>query len=473
MHFELGQHVSTRQQQLLAPKIIQTMEIMQLPLPALEEKLIQELESNICLELVEPEQSENDSVTDSNEDIDDGFEDPDFADMPPRKAASVDGRDPKLDALANIRAKQESLSEQLIHQWNFAEVDEETLHLGRSLIGLIDSDGLLTMPEREMLKSVSKECGVEVSEDKLHKTIAALQNWLEPPGIAARSVKESLLIQVSELMLIDSEMWSNVQKLIEQNFDNLIENKLPLISSSSGMSIEEVKIAIEKMHELSLSPGRLLATDRVLPVIPDAIIEFDDNQDSYFVSVSDGNLPPLRISAEYELMLKDKKQEENAKQFIKRNINSARWIIDAIGQRRRTLGNIVQIVVDKQRDFLDKGDAYLHPLPMVEVANILGIHVATVSRAVADKWIQTPRGIFSLRRFFSGGTTSDKSGDMSWEAVKHRLQEIVDNEDKSAPYSDELLAQKLREQGIEIARRTVVKYRQQLDIPAARIRKKY
>ena len=140
---------------------------------------------------------------------------------------------------------------------------------------------------------------------------------------------------------------------------------------------------------------------------------------------------------------------------------------------KKTLQNIVQIVADRQRDFLDMGDAYLRPLPMVEVADMLGIHVATVSRGVADKWVQTPRGIFPLRRFFSGGTGSTNEGNMSWEAVKTRLQEIVDLEDKKNPFSDEALAKKLREQGIEIARRTVVKYRQQLGLPAARLRKKY
>ena len=324
-----------------------------------------------------------------------------------------------------------------------------------------------------LLQFLSKETDLEIDAEQLQQTISAMQRWLEPPGIAARSVQESLLIQVAELMLIDSQGWSDVQQLIENNFKDLVENKLPQVASSSGISLERVKVAIEKMHELTLSPGRFLATDRVLPVIPDAFIEYDDSQDRYIVGVNDGNLPPLRISSEYKTMAKDQKQDENAKQFIKRNINAAKWIIEAVGQRKKTLGNIVQVVVDKQRDFLDKGDAFLHPLPMLDVAGMLGIHVATVSRAVADKWVQTPRGIFPLRRFFSGGTASNKSGDMSWEAVKHRLQEIVNQEDKKHPFSDEHLAKKLQEQGIEIARRTVVKYRQQLGIPAARLRREY
>jgi len=217
----------------------------------------------------------------------------------------------------------------------------------------------------------------------------------------------------------------------------------------------------------------LLVADRVLPVIPDAIIEFDDETNQYTVSVCDGTLPPLKISAAYDEIAKDKNSDEETQQFIQRNLNAARWIIEAVGQRRATIGNIVQVVTQRQRDFLDQGDAFLRPLPMVEVADILGIHVATVSRAVADKWVQTPRGIFPLRRFFSGGTGSNVDGDMSWEAIKSRLQEIVDQEDKNHPLSDEALAKTLREKGIMIARRTVVKYRQQLGIPAARLRREY
>ncbi|MGY8753626.1 MAG: RNA polymerase factor sigma-54 [Phycisphaerales bacterium] len=172
-------------------------------------------------------------------------------------------------------------------------------------------------------------------------------------------------------------------------------------------------------------------------------------------------------------MVKDTATDNSTKHFIQRNINAARWVLEAVGQRRTTLGNIVQIMVDRQRDFLEHGDAFLRPLPMVEVSDMLGIHVATVSRAVADKWVQTPRGLFPLRRFFSGGTGSSRDGDMSWEAVKTRLKEIIEQEDKLKPLSDESLSKALQEQGITIARRTVVKYRQQLDIPAARLRKQF
>jgi len=481
MNFKFGQHLQAGQQLKLAPRIIQTMEIMQLTLPALEEKIEQELESNIALELADTEPSDVEEDVDQGEEVDNEFSrleefesqsGADFSDMPPRMVQSSE-RDPKHDAMSNIRARQESLSEQLQHQWSFAEVDERTESIGKILIGIVDVDGFLTAPENEMLANLQSEFDVEVTSEELKSVIDAMQIWLDPPGIAARSLQESLLIQVNEYMNDDPKGWGDVAVVIEAHLDDLIANRLPKVASSTGIGLDRVKVAIEKMHELTLSPGRLIATDRVLPVIPDAFIQFDDLQARYVVGINSGKVPSLKISTQYETISSDSSTDELAKQFIQRNINAARWIIEAVDQRKKTLGNIVQIVADRQRDFLDQGDAYLRPLPMVEVADMLGIHVATVSRGVSDKWVQTPRGIFPLRRFFSGGTGSNTEGDMSWEAVKSRLQAIVDEEDKKKPLSDEAVAKKLREQGIEIARRTVVKYRQQLGLPAARLRKEF
>lgn len=480
MKFEFGQHVKAGQHMKLAPRIIQTMEIMQLPLPALEEKIAQELESNFALELADPEQPET-QETDTSEEVESDFSrleefeqqsGADLSDFPPRRVRSGD-RDPKMDALASIRARQESLSEKLMHQWSLADVEDSSKEIGVSLIGLIDMDGFLTQPISEMAQAVHEELQLEISSVEISTVIELLQKWLDPPGIAARSLQESLLIQVNDFMEDDKEGWADVALVIGDFLEDIIANRLPKVATESGIGLERVKSAIGRMHELTLSPGRLIATDRVLPVIPDAFIQFDDLKDSYVVGVSTGSVPPLKISTEFSNIATDKSSEQEAKYFVQRNINAARWIIEAVEQRKKTIRNIVQIVADRQHDFLDKGDAYLRPLPMVEVADMLGIHVATVSRAVADKWVQTPRGIFPLRRFFSGGTASAGEGEMSWEAVKSRLQDIIDKEDKSKPYSDEALAKKLREQGIVIARRTVVKYRQHLGLPAARLRKEF
>ncbi len=456
------------------------MEILQLSLPALLERIEQELESNVALELVEP-----DSEPIHEEDVEG---DPDFerlaeyeatsgielTDRPPSATYKPAGdRDAKMDAMASIRARGKSLAEELSDQWSFAEVEPAIAACGKVLLSYLDADGFLTMSDEEMIERLSVSGKVVPTIELLIETVTQLQKWLDPPGLAARSVQESLLIQIDDLIQKGQGEWETVRLLIADFYEEVLENRLPRIATKTKLSIDDINGAIEKMHLLVLSPGRLLNTDTVLPVIPDAFIDFDEANDCFIAGVRDGNLPPLRMSQQYDGMLKDQDVDDSAKKFLQRNINSARWIIEAIGQRRTTLLRVVEIVADRQRDFLEQGDAFLRPLPMTEVADMLGIHVATVSRAVSDKWVQTPRGLFPLRRFFSGGTQSDHDGQMSWEAVKARLQDIVTAEDKKKPLSDEMLATKLREQGIEIARRTVVKYRQQLGIPAARLRKEY
>jgi RNA polymerase sigma-54 factor len=205
---------------------------------------------------------------------------------------------------------------------------------------------------------------------------------------------------------------------------------------------------------------------------PDVIVEVEDDG-RVFVIVSDDHLPHLAISDYYVEKSRDRSEEVSTRKFLRKNIRSGRWLIEAVAQRRRTLLRVTEEVFRVQREFLDEGREALKPLPMADIAGKVGVHVATVSRAVADKYVQTPQGIFPLRMFFSGGTRTAEGQDMSWEAVKLKLQEIVQAEDKSKPLNDEKLAQALQAEGIDIARRTVAKYRGILNIPPARKRKEY
>ena len=480
MRFETRQNLSTQQNMQLSPRIIQSMEILQLPLPALLDRIEQELESNVALELVEPDA---DPIHDEDEEADEDFEKlAEFEatsgiDLPERSPSSQyrdsGERDAKIDAMASIRARSKSLTEIAADQWSFAEVEPDVHACGKNLLAFLDSDGFLSMTDDEMIERLTTQEEDIPSKTLLKETMLQLQKWLDPPGLGARNLQQSLLIQVDDFLQKDEEGWKNVRLLLADFYNEVLENRLPAIVSKTKLSMDEVNAAIQQMHSLVLSPSRMLSTETVLPVIPDAFIDYDESNDRYLSGVRDGNLPPIRLCAQYDKMLHENDIDEATKKFLQRNINSARWIIEAIGQRRTTLLSVVEIVADRQRDFLEQGDEFLRPLPMTEVADMLGIHVATVSRTVSDKWVQTPRGIFPLRRFFSGGTDSHHGGQMSWAAVKARLQDIVNNEDKMKPFSDEMLASKLKEQGIEIARRTVVKYRQQLGIPAARLRKEY
>jgi RNA polymerase sigma-54 factor len=261
--------------------------------------------------------------------------------------------------------------------------------------------------------------------------------------------------------------------LIENHLDDLGQNRMPRIAEKTGFSMEQIKRGLEQMRRLSLAPARSLNEETAAPIFPDAAVEFDEEHDRYIAYLTDGRLPNVRISKMYAEMARDKIVPKKDRDFIKTNLSNAQWLIEAIQQRRHTLQRVLNVVVDAQREFFDYGPQALKPLPMTQVADQLGIHVATVSRAVADKYLQTPRGIFPLRRFFTGGMQTDSGEEMSYDAIKVALKEIIDAEDKAKPLSDDALADELKKRGIEIARRTVAKYRDQLGVASARLRKAY
>jgi RNA polymerase sigma-54 factor len=503
MRFDTSQHMRLNQQMKLAPRMIQSMEILEMPMLALQERIEQELESNVALELVEPEADSTDEdgrreEPSRDEDAEGDKEmvvgDDDSADdwerlsnlesdyreafdneySSSRFASSrlAGERDRKMDAMANVAARGESLTEQLLHQWTFAEVDSEVAVIGERLIGYIDRDGLLGTDLESILEQNRNIPGVELTIAKFERTLREVQFWLDPPGIAARSMKECLLLQIDALAAEpEADDWTDVRTLIEDHFEDLLQNRVPKIAQRASMSIEGIQRAVEMMRRLKLHPGRDLVDEDVPPIIPDVIVEFDEDADAYVAYTSNGTLPALRINRRYEVMAKDRALDKGTREFVSNSVRNASWLLDSISQRQNTLLRVVNVVLTRQREYCDHGPQYLRPLPMIEVAAQLDIHVGTVSRAVADKWMQTPRGMVPLRMFFSGGTETDSGRDMSWSAVKATLKEIIDNEDKTRPLSDEALAAELKKRGIEIARRTVVKYRQQLDIPPARRRK--
>jgi RNA polymerase sigma-54 factor len=250
-------------------------------------------------------------------------------------------------------------------------------------------------------------------------------------------------------------------------------NRDPQISRKLARPIEEIQRAVRHLARLTPFPGKLIGGEDAPPITPDALIYLDPETNRYEIEMTHDPAPNLYISGMYRKMLKDRTQDKKTREFLSNNVRSARWLIESIEQRRGTILRVIRAVVDAQREFFDKGAEFLRPLPMIQVADQLGIHVATVSRAVSEKWIQTPRGVFPLRRFFSGGTTDADGQDMSWDAVKEKLKMIIGNEDPLSPLSDDEIVDQLKAQGIVLARRTVAKYRKILHIATARQRRKF
>ena len=502
MRFDISQQAQLSQQMKMAPRMIQSMEILQMPMLALQERVDQELVSNVALELVEPRdeddapsadgederlaerelnQAESSTATDDwrrlgefeasyEEALDNQYPSTRYS-----RFRMAGERDRKMDALANVAARGEGLTEQLLKQWSFDEVDERLATVGRLLISYINDDGLLGADLETILDQNLNVPGVELSLELLEEALAEVHKRMDPPGIGARNRRECILLQVArfEAEPDHDPHFVDVRRLVNDHFDDLLQNRLPKIALATGLSIKQIHEAMQLMRKLNISPGRELVDEEVPPIIPDVLVEYSENGDDYTASLCEGILPALRVSKHYEKMAKDRTLEKSTREFVGRNVRNARWLIDSINQRKNTMLRVVGVVLARQRDYLDHGPQHLKPLPMIEVADQLGIHVGTVSRAVADKWLQTPRGLVALRKFFSGGTETDSGQNLSWVAVKAKLSQIIDNEDKANPLSDADLAAELKKRGIEIARRTVVKYRQQLNIPPARRRKEY
>ncbi len=508
MRMDVGQQMRMSQQMKLTPRMIQSMEILQLSSLALEERIDQELADNPLLEVadVEPDDlvgTDDSSNSRSDDDVAEGEKplvvhdngdgdnredfqrlndmteqygqiwDENMSGSSAYRPASTGERDGKMDAMANTAARDQSLTEQLLDQWRYVELDEQTRHAGEFLITFIDDDGYL----RTDMEEIFRQAGLGITLEALNDALIFIQKRLEPVGIGACDLAECLIIQIDSLI---DEQVDNVdddlliaRRLVADHQKDIEMNRLPHIAKQTGYTIDQIASGLKRLRRFDPRPGRELTPEHAQVIIPDVIVEYDSVNDTYIAAPCRNRQATLRINPQYRDLSKDRTQEKKTREYLSEKMRSARWLIDSIDQRNHTLMRVVNAVLDVQRDFLDRGTEYLKPLPMVSLADRLGIHVGTVSRAVSGKYIQTPRGIFPLRMFFSGGTESSDGKEMSWQAVQRKLKQIIDEEDKSKPLLDEELVGELEKQGISIKRRTVAKYRNQLDLPPARLRKRF
>ncbi len=504
MRIDVGQHMGMRQEMKLSPRMIQSMEILQLPLMALEERIEQELSENPVLELaaVEPEEPQAERAPDEADDaaeplvVDDSDRNQteDFRRLdniaeqygqqweqntgesseyrPARR--NTGERDAKIDAMANTAARAAPLTDQLYDQWRFVEADPTVRDAGALLIEFIDDDGYF----RTDLEPVLNQAPAHVTRHQLEQALQLIRERMDPTGIGATDLSDCLRLQIDARLAeledeADAEPWEHARLLLDDHLKDVEMNRLPRIVQRTGLTIDQVKAALSRLRRLDPHPGRRLAPETPQAIYPDVIVEYDPIGDEYVAALSRGRQPALRISPQYRKLSKDRSQDRSTRQYLAGHMSNARWLIDSLDQRNNTLLRVVRAVIEHQRDFLDHGPEHLKPLPMIHLADQLGIHVGTVSRAVSEKYVQTPRGIYPLRMFFSGGTESTDGQEMSWGAVQAKLKQVIDKEDKSKPLSDEQLVEAMKAKGIEIARRTVAKYRQQLNIPPARRRKQF
>ena len=473
------------QRMKLAPRMIQSMEILQMSTLELLEKIEQELNSNPVLELTEPEKTadaservestgdaESESLSQGEElaegfeqlhSLDDSFSDYMYREAPAKSSGSSGDLDKKLEAMKNTAARPQSLHEYLTEQWRLIDVNEPVKKAGEMIIDYIDRKGYLGIRLEQLYNKDRKDFELE----HLKKALKLVQK-LEPTGVGARNMKECLLIQLAQSV----ENTDFEKELVSKYMSEMLENHLPDISRKMGCSLEKINNALTRLSKLDTSPGFSINKIQNHPISADIIVERIEN--GFFVRLANAGMPQLRMNDYYTNMASDRKVNDKTRNFLKDNVRSAKWIMDAIEQRKSTLLKVSKAVVKHQADYFDKGESYLKPLPMSKIADEVGIHLATVSRAVAGKYAQCSWGVIPLRQFFSGGLKDDAGKQLSWSAVRAKLQNIIDSEDKAKPLSDDQIKDKLGQAGIRnIARRTVAKYRKLLNVPAARFRKKY
>ncbi len=470
-------------EQRLTPQLIQSMAILQKPVAELEACINDALETNAALEVAEPEQQDPEQQDGVSQDGGDhtgpsdgeGFVrlhrfsrdyDLDSTERAPhiaRRAADTGEPDAKMGALANTAGREAGLQEHLLSQWSLLDLDDAVRRAGEAIINHLDPDGYLRVRLEAIADSVRPPIQMEALKEALSEV-----HRLDPPGVGARDLIECLLLQLAVLPG-DNRV---EQVLIERHLDDIVHNRLPLVSKATGYSIGEINEAIKAMRStLCIHPGHLVGDRSVPPIRPDVIVDYAETGGGLTVRLARGNMPQLRIRDDVAAIAKSKKNGKETRDFVRKQIESASALIDAVNFRRGRLLDVAGAIVEKQRDFFDVGAEGLKVYRMSDLALELGCDPSTISRTVADKYMQTPRGIYPLRYFFTGGTETEDGQSMGWDRVKTRVRELVDAEDRGDPLNDDQIAALLKEEGIGISRRTVAKYRQQLGISTARQRR--
>ena len=475
----------------LAPRMIQSMEILQLPIAALQERIETELEENVVLELRDKPQADQDDPGPGPESSEDSFNpdaplvhdadgdleykrlealDKDWdghfnEEHRPSRGAVSEAGDKKLEAMQNMPAREQSLQDYLIEQLPFLELTPEQHEIIEYLIANLDESGYLCH-RKTPLVDLAASYGKQVTVEQLEVVLSLLQK-LEPRGIGARDLKECLLLQVTP----ETPHHDLLRMIILHNLEDVANNRLPVIQKRTGADISMIQESIEVLRHLDPKPGSRFSSESTHYIVPDIIVEREESGE-YTIRLTEDWTPNIHVSRKYLELYRDKSADPKAKEYLRRKIQAAQWLIESIDQRRATLEKVTRAIISHQKLFLERQQDYIEPLKMQQIADQVGVHVTTVSRAVDDKWVQTPRGVFPLKRFFGGGTKNDVTGeDVAWEKIKQKLLELIGQEAKGNPLSDEDLVTKLQEAGYPVARRTVTKYRKMLKIPSSRQRK--
>src|SRR5215213_6531998 len=483
----LSQSTQLKQELKINPRLYQAMDLLYMPLLDLQQHLKQELLNNPFLDMVEPEEDEEESEEETveaeqqtetedkaNDEIDweeillDGFD-----------AGGRREEHEEREYYEPVTVDSRDLSDHLRDQVSLLDLTPRQMYLADEFIGNINEDGYLACGLDKILEGVNESIQ-KVAEDserdlgdvqlytmsEAEDLLGVIQS-LDPPGVGARDLRECLMLQLREAGLEHSVPF----RLVRDCFDELIAHRWSEISKRFGISPVDVQKAADEIAKLDPKPGLVYSDASDNYIIPDLIVDKIDGR--YHVFLNDANLPRLKLSKAYQEIARDKKKFDGEnKEFISNKLNSANWMIQAIEQRRQTMLKVMNYIVERQREFFEKGVQFLKPLTLREVAEVINMHESTVSRVTNEKFVQTPRGVLPLKFFFSSGLSTTAGEDVSARGIKAQIQKLVSEENPKHPLTDQAIVNILKESGVQIARRTVAKYRDQLGVLSARMRKR-
>ncbi len=471
----LGQHLSLQMKQ--SPQQVLLSSLLQLPIISLEQRIRTELELNPLLEIdIDQEidqdldedsetelQTENEtSETKEEEAADNNQEEIDWEEIL-NDQESFDIRPPKekdVEEFERPEVFKETLTDHLISQLNMIHLEPDEIAIGEYIIWNINNVGYLTID----LEAIAEN--LETDEDTVEKILIEIQKF-DPPGIGARNLQECLLIQLYQ----QKPLYELAIIAIRDFFEDFKNKRFERLAKQLEIDLDEVKDVISHIIKLNPKPGEGYLTFENNYIVPDLEVKKDDGEFKIFMH--DWNIPHLRINNEYRKMMLDrKKSNKETRDFIRQRLESARWLINSIHQRRTTILRTMEAIIEKQHDFFEFGPEYLKPMILKDIAEEINMDISTISRVTNGKYVQTEWGVFELKSFFSEKYTTDDGEDVSNKKIKALIKRIVDKEPADKPYNDQKISQMLKVKGFPVARRTVAKYREQMSIPVSRLRRR-
>lgn len=473
MSMKLGYDLTIEQQQklVMTPELIQAIQILQFNTQELETYVEEQLLVNPVLEQTQPEQPEAHEQEHVQEQIEknkyDDFDWKEYVrqrqydDISYGHLSSKDNEEKESNYEQYVSSSDVTLPEHLLFQLQFAAPNKECRKVGKYIIESLDENGYMTSSIEEIAEATG-------TDEEMVMNVLGIIHTFDPAGVGAEDLAECLVIQLKQL----GQLTETFDKVINEHLEDLANNRLSVVAKDMGITVKDVQDICDIIRTLEPKPGRGFATQSDNRyIVPDVLVERVD--DEYVVTINENSAPRLMVSSYYQNLLKEADKNDDLNKYLSDRVNSALWLIKSIEQRKQTIYNVVTAVIKHQKEFLDKGSKYMRTLTLKDIAEEVGIHESTVSRSINGKYLQCPRGVFEIKYFFSAGVSGSEGEGISSKSIKEFIKEIVENEDPKSPCSDQHMVDILRGKGINISRRTVAKYRDEMNILSSSKRRRY